>query len=107
MSTGVADLLDRLAEIGAELRPAGDRLILRAGANPVPAELVRQLRQTKAEVLAALEPKRCQADDAEIDNDDPAWWHREYAIRTFKWELCEERADDEARQLAFGELINE
>ena len=32
MTTGVADLLERLADLGAEVRPAGDRLIVRAGA---------------------------------------------------------------------------
>jgi hypothetical protein len=37
------DLLERLAEIGATLEPTGDHLILRAGATPVPAELVRRL----------------------------------------------------------------
>jgi hypothetical protein len=51
------ELLDRFAEIGATVRPAaGDHLIVRAGANPVPAELVQRLRQAKAEVLAALAP---------------------------------------------------
>src|SRR3954454_21827397 len=106
MSTDVTDLLDRLAEIGAEVRPAGDRLIVRAGANPVPAELVRELRRTKAEVLAALEPQQRQADKPEVEND-PSGWRREYRIRTLKWQLCGRRAYDEAQQLAYGELINQ
>jgi hypothetical protein len=47
-------LLDRLAEIGATIRPAGGSLVVRAGAKPVPVELVRSLRETNAELLAAL-----------------------------------------------------
>src|SRR3954464_5833766 len=106
MNTDVTDLLDRLAEIGAKVRPAGDRLIVRAGANPVPAELVRELRRTKAEVLAALEPQQRQAGNPEVEND-PSWWWQEYRVRTLKWQLCGRRAYDEAQQLAYGELINE
>jgi hypothetical protein len=48
----VNDLLDRLTEIGATIRPAGDHLILRAGSRPVPAELVKRIHEAKAEVLA-------------------------------------------------------
>ena len=52
--SAVDELLVRFTEIGAIIRPAGDRLILRAGATPVPAELVNRLRQAKSQVLATL-----------------------------------------------------
>ena len=48
------DLLDDLAVIGATIEPAGDRLILRAGAAAIPADLVSRIRQTKAELLTML-----------------------------------------------------
>ncbi len=71
MTATAPELLDRFAEIGASVRPGGeDRLVVRAGARPVPAALVRQLREAKAQILAALasglEP---QAGDAR--NSDP------------------------------------
>jgi hypothetical protein len=50
------DLLEDLAAIGATIRPAGDRLIIRAGAAPVPAGLVNRARRAKAELLATLAP---------------------------------------------------
>jgi len=102
MTSSVAELLGRLAEIGAEVRPAGDRLIVRAGAKPVPADLVRRLRQTKAEVMAALEVPH-----ADVRSDDAAWWKRQFAIRVIERQLGGERPHDEAARLAFGDLINE
>jgi hypothetical protein len=54
--TAARDLLADLAAIGATVEPVGDRLILRAGAVPVPAALVARIRDAKAEVLAALAP---------------------------------------------------
>jgi hypothetical protein len=53
MSTA-RDLLRDLAMIGAMIQPEGDRLILRAGATPVPAGLVSRVRRAKAELLATL-----------------------------------------------------
>jgi hypothetical protein len=107
MTTGVANLLDRLADIGAEIRPAGDRLIVRAGANPVPAELMRRLRQTKAEVLAALGPMRDGTRNSGLGVDDPAWWRRQFAVRTIAREVGGNRAHAEAVRLAFGDLVSE
>ena len=49
------ELLERLAKIGATIRPMGDRLILRAGHTAIPAPLVRRIREAKAELLEALE----------------------------------------------------
>jgi hypothetical protein len=48
------DLLDDLALIGATLQPAGDRLILRAGATAIPAALVHRVREAKADLIAML-----------------------------------------------------
>ena len=47
-------LLDDLAVIGATVEPAGDRLVLRAGPTAIPADLIVQVRQTKAEILSTL-----------------------------------------------------
>jgi hypothetical protein len=47
-------LLQDLAVIGATVQPAGKQLILRAGATPVPADLVRQLRAAKTDLIALL-----------------------------------------------------
>jgi hypothetical protein len=70
MTSTAQELLDRFAEIGASVLPGGeDRLVVRAGARPVPAALVRQLREVKAEILAALasdlEPQAGDAGDAD------------------------------------------
>ncbi len=69
MTAPAQELLDRFAEIGASVRPGGeDRLVVRAGARPVPAALVRQLREAKAQILAALasglEPQAGDAGDS-------------------------------------------
>jgi hypothetical protein len=52
--TMARNLLRDLALIGATIQPEGDRLILRAGAIPVPAGLVGRVRRAKAELLATL-----------------------------------------------------
>jgi hypothetical protein len=51
------DVLRRLEEIGASIEPAGDRLVLRAGAKPVPASVIRRVREAKPELLAVLTKK--------------------------------------------------
>jgi hypothetical protein len=48
------NLLADLALIGATIKPAGDRLILRAGPTAIPATLVSRVRQAKADLLATL-----------------------------------------------------
>ena len=74
MST-VDELLDSLARIGATIRPAGDRLILRAGFAAVPGELVRRIRQAKSELLAAV---------SSHDNER-RYWHERFTALTFAW----------------------
>jgi hypothetical protein len=49
-----ARLLSDLAVIGADIEPAGDRIILRAGASAIPAGLVGRIREAKAELLVML-----------------------------------------------------
>jgi hypothetical protein len=102
--TTAREVLDRLAEIGATVRPAGDhRLIVRAGANPVPAELVRSLREVKAEVLASLAPTG-HSPNLDRGGSEPAWWHRHLIIRTIERELGGYRSHRDAELLAFGDM---
>jgi hypothetical protein len=51
------EVLCQLEAIGAVIEPAGDRLLLRAGPTPVPASVIRRVRQTKSELLALLQQK--------------------------------------------------
>jgi hypothetical protein len=53
MSAALELILD-LRSIGARIEPAGERLILRAGSEAIPASLVRRVREAKAEILATL-----------------------------------------------------
>jgi hypothetical protein len=78
MSTA-RDLLDDLAVIGATIQPQGDRLILRAGATPVPSGLVRRVRRAKAELLAALATDDVKKDPGTLVANlvaPPDWFQR-------------------------------
>jgi hypothetical protein len=46
-----------LAAIGATIEQAGDRLLLRAGPKPIPAAIVRRVREAKPELLALLQQR--------------------------------------------------
>jgi hypothetical protein len=73
------DLLHDLAVIGATIRPAGDRLILRAGATPVPAGLVSRVREAKAELLATLGTDNVKGEPATLEANlvaPPDWFQR-------------------------------
>jgi len=94
MST-VDRLLDNLSRIGATIRPAGDRLILRAGATGVPAELVRRIREAKSELLAAVSPQGYET----------RYWHERFTALTFAWGAGK-RDWQSARPLAWGDLQN-
>jgi hypothetical protein len=48
------DLLADLAGIGAAIKPAGERLVLRAGQTAIPAALVSRVRAAKADLLVTL-----------------------------------------------------
>jgi hypothetical protein len=92
----VYDLLERLTEIGATVRPAGDRLILRAGSKPVPAELVWRIHEAKAEILATLSPVETEARP----------WRERFTALTFAWSAGK-RNWETARHIAWGHLQNE
>jgi hypothetical protein len=55
--SAASDILKELDAIGATIASSGDRLVLRAGAKPVPAGIIRRLRDAKPELLALL-PRR-------------------------------------------------
>ena len=100
------DLLERLAEIGATLEPTGDHLILRAGATPVPAELVKRLRQAKRDLPEELAPARYPANPADQGKTaDAAWWRDRYAALV-RW-FHVDRQLVEAEAIAYGELLDE
>jgi hypothetical protein len=79
MSTA-RNLLRDLALIGATIQPEGDRLILRAGAIPVPAGLVSRVRRAKAELLATLANGDVKKDLATLVEPNlvapPDWFQR-------------------------------
>jgi hypothetical protein len=109
MSAG-HELLDRLTQLGASVRPAGDRLILRAGAMTVPAELVRSLREAKSEVLEALAAVeyagRCAASDKRPASSNEMFWRDRYAARVGHW-VRDNRRPEEAEDLAYGEMVDQ
>jgi hypothetical protein len=105
--SAAAELLDRLAAIGATIEPKGDHLLLRAGTEAVPAELVRRVRDLKRDVLAAL--TRAQRASTPVNRDRmdtaEAWsWHEWQAARIVHW-FGGGHPWDESQRLAFGELI--
>ena len=53
------DLLRRLRDVGATLARDGDRLLLRAGAAPVPAAIIAALRDRKGELLDLVPQSGC------------------------------------------------
>jgi hypothetical protein len=103
------ELLDRLVELGATVKPAGGHLILRAGARPIPAELVKSLREAKAEILTALAPDEPVQPDGGEDPDvsaGAARWCDRFAARNIHWfRAC--RSWHEAELLAYGDCIDE
>jgi hypothetical protein len=73
-----SNVLHELEVIGATIRPAGDQLVLRAGAKPVPASVIRLIREQKRELLTlfrrrgdAVAPTAATFADAEL-NIEPA-----------------------------------
>jgi hypothetical protein len=106
--SAAADLLDRLAEVGAKVEADGNRLIVRTSSKPVPGELVQRLRRAKAEVLAALAPAERIPDGAEAfypcNPTEAAWWRRHFIIRTIDRRLGGARTHADAAWLAWGEL---
>ena len=48
------EVLCQLNALGATIAPAADRLLLRAGSEPVPASVIRRIREAKAGLLVLL-----------------------------------------------------
>jgi hypothetical protein len=51
------EVFRHLEAIGATIEHAGDSLLLRAGPKPVPAAIIRRVRQAKPELLVLLQKK--------------------------------------------------
>jgi TubC N-terminal docking domain len=94
--TGVHELLDRLKQLGATLSAEGDRLIVRAGSQAVPAELITEIRRAKAEVLESISPTKPEAQ----------FWKQRLLVLTRDWSAGN-RDLDSAAKLARENLINE
>jgi hypothetical protein len=101
MSTA-KELLGSLAKLGATVGPAGDQLLVRAGGKPIPHNLVKRLRELKAEMRELV-----LAEQAGSMDEQPAWWRRHYLVRTIDRGLSGYRPEGQARALAWGELMDE
>jgi hypothetical protein len=84
--TVARNLLEDLAVIGATIKPAGDRLILRAGRIAIPAELVSRIRAAKADLLTTLSmgADRPGGEDARAQ-DRPASTHTAIEPQISEW----------------------
>ena len=94
--TAARELLDRLAEIGATVSRVDDRLILRAGLQPVPAALVKRAHQAKNELALAILPLKAEAQ----------FWQRRFVVLTSEWRAGN-RDRDSAKRIAWENLANE
>jgi hypothetical protein len=63
--SAAGDILSALRTIGATIEPAGDGLRLRAGLQPVPANIVRRVREAKSELLVLLRDDLLAAEGAQ------------------------------------------
>jgi hypothetical protein len=108
--TPVQELLDRLAAIGAVVKPDGDSLILRGGPKPIPGELVSDLWRVKHKILArlnALDPDTSAGFSDVSDVFDAKSWRRHFEIRSIHWGLSSRRSKADAARLAYGEMLDE
>jgi hypothetical protein len=94
--TAARELLDRLAEIGATVSRVDDRLILRAGSQPVPAALVKRAYQARNELAVAISPLKAEAQ----------FWQRRFVVLTTEWRAGN-RDRDGAKRIAWENLANE
>src|SRR5215472_3239959 len=95
-------LLRRARDAGLAVATEGDKLVIRGP--KCAEEIARLLIEHKPEVMAALVPIEF-ASDAEHD-PAPAWWRRQYLVRTINWELSGARSESQARGIAWGELAD-
>jgi hypothetical protein len=82
------NLLYDLALVGATIKPAGDRLILRAGSTAIPAALVGRVRAAKADLLATLASSAdaiSRSDQEEHDPHDRLARDRTFESRIIEW----------------------
>ena len=54
--SAVRNVLHALEVIGATIMPAGDHLVLRAGPKPVPASVIRLIREQRARAFNVVPP---------------------------------------------------
>jgi hypothetical protein len=96
-------LLQQARDAGLAVESNGDKLVIRG---PRRAEVVaRLLIEHKPEVIAALAPASTLPATIDLDDgSDPAWWRRQFTIRTIDWGLSGKWIKDEAAGLAWGEL---
>jgi hypothetical protein len=109
--SAAAQVLDQLARIGATVSRDGDRLIIRAGPVPVPAEMVARLRAVKSKLLAEISrssaPRTRARPEPERAGWDAANWRAFYDERAAIREYDGKRPRGEAERLAWGETLAE
>ena len=93
-------LLRCARDAGLAVAAQGDKLVIRGPKRSEPVALL--LLEHKPEVMAALVPAKAAPD---VDDEPvPAWWGREYLVRTITWKLSGTRSESRARVIAWGEL---
>jgi hypothetical protein len=98
-----AEALKAARAAGVSIRIDGDDLVLEASASPAPAVL-DALSSHKAAIVALLRP----ASDGWLPEDaaNARQWRNQLDARTNEW-LLGDRGWEEARRLAWGDLVNE
>jgi hypothetical protein len=98
------ELLYDLAEIGATIKTAGDRLILRAGSAAIPADLIARIRQTKAELLDTLSV--APSNDGWTAEDWRVFYNERAGSFEFDGELPRAPAEAQAFEACIIEWLN-
>jgi hypothetical protein len=98
-------VLDRLAAIGATVECTGARLVLRAGAVAVPADVIAALREHKADLLELLSSPKTTSASVPIWNASD--WRHFYGERAAIRQYDGGYSRAEAESLAWGEVVNE
>ena len=102
--TSASALLDCLSSLGANVRSEGNsRLIVRAGDQQIPGQLLRQIKGAKAEIIAELASRYLAGLDH--DRSQATWWRRSFILRTTDREMSGYRSRRKAELLAYGDLI--
>jgi hypothetical protein len=93
-------LLRRARDAGLVVAAEDDKLVIRGPKRAEPVALL--LIKHKPEVMAALVPAKAALDPQH--ESSPAWWRRQYLVRTKNWELSGARSEGRAQVIAWGEL---